>query len=183
MERLLGSERRQLQDPDVVLDGLGATPGMTVADIGSGPGFFTLPLAGRVSPGGKVLAVDVEPMMLDKVRERAAEAGIGNIETLLAADDALPLSSESVDAALMVNVLHETDSREALLHGIFTALRPGGALAVVEWTKERTEFGPPPEVRLGATEVEQLLRQAGYEQVRRFDVSAQNYGVRAIRPS
>ncbi len=182
MDRLLGSERKRWQDPEAVIAGLGLRPGMVVADVGAGPGFFTLPLAEATGPAGKVLAVDVEAAMLERLQERAAAAGLHNIETVLSAEDSLPLSASTVDAALMVNVLHEMEGRATLLRQILAALRQGAPLAVVEWNKDRTDVGPPAEVRLSSTEVTALLEKAGYEQVTEFPVGPYHYGLRALKP-
>ena len=78
--RLLSEQRYALLPPDRVLDALTLEPTMTVGDIGCGPGFFTLPLAERLTEG-RVYAVDVEPVMLQMVQERADAAGLTNIQT------------------------------------------------------------------------------------------------------
>ena len=179
LERLLNPERRQGQDPEAILDALGLQPGMVAADIGSGPGFFTLPMADRVGPSGKVYAVDVEPRMIERLLERSAESGVSNIEALLFQGDSLPLPDEGIDAALMANVLHELEDQGSILRQVANSLRPGGVLAVVEWKKEGTESGPPAHIRLGPGEVEVLLNEAGYQAVTPFDVGPNHYGLRA----
>lgn len=180
MDRLLSPERKQWHDPEVILDGAGVRPGMVVADIGSGPGFLTIPLALRVGTDGKVLAVDVAPEMLERLRERAAEAEAGNVETLLSPDGGpLPIPAGSLDAAVMVNVLHEVDARDALLRDLLGALKAGGALGLVEWKKERSDFGPPEDHRLAERDVQSLLREAGFGEVEPFSVGAHHYGLRA----
>jgi len=184
MERLLSPERRQWQDPEAVLDVLGLRAGMEVADIGSGPGFFTLPMARRVAPGGKVCAVDVAPEMLERLRKRAAEERIDNVETLLSQEGLLPLSDNSMDAALMVNVLHESDDPAILLREVFRVLRPGGAFAVVEWKKDRTgtgPAGPSANIRVAPDELTDLLRQAGFVVASPFHVGDHHYGQSALK--
>lgn len=179
MERLLSPDRRQWHDPEVVLDTLGLSAGMEVADIGSGPGFFTLPLAVRVAPGGKVYAVDVEPLMLQHLGKRAGEEGVDNIELLVAEDGSLPLSDDQVDAALMVNVLHESDEPAALLREVLRSLRPGGAFTIVEWKKDQTQFGPPLEHRISEADLSSLLQQSGFISITPFHVGDNHYGLRA----
>ena len=68
-QRLLPPERRALLDPGAFLDVIAVAPGSTVADIGAGPGFFTAPLAERVGPAGHVVALDVSPAMIERLRE------------------------------------------------------------------------------------------------------------------
>ncbi len=181
MERLLSPERRRWHDPEAVLDTLGLHDGMDVADIGSGPGFFTLPLARRVAPGGKVYAVDVEPQMLEHLQKRAEEEGIQNVEALLTEDGSIPLADDQIDAALMVNVLHESDAPSTLLSEVHRALRMGGTFAIVEWKKEQSEFGPPQSDRISSTELESLLQRSGFVSVTPFHVGDHHYGLRALK--
>ena len=109
--------------------------GMTVLEPGPGMGFFTLPLAHLVGPHGKVVAVDIQPKMLEKLRQRAAQAGLASIiETRLAARDALQIVDliGSVDFALAFAMTHETPSAERFFREIATALKPGASLLLVE---------------------------------------------------
>ena len=177
MDRLLSPERRRWQDPDLVLQTLGVTEGMTVADIGSGPGFFTLPAARRVGPSGKVYALDVEPAMLERVKERAAEEGVTNVEALLSQEDELPLPSRSIDRVMIVNVLHEVEDPTKMIGEILRVLKKLGVVGVVEWKKEAGEWGPPLEERLAPEQVETLLREAGFANTELFEVGPRHYGV------
>ena len=176
---LLNPERRRWQDPESILNAVGATSGMTLADVGAGPGFFTLPAARRVGPTGKVYALDVEPGMIERVKERADSEGITNVEALVSQEDRLPLPDGAVDAALLVNVLHEALNPPRLLQEIVRVLRPAGVLAVVEWKKEPQEWGPPYQDRLAPESVEEALRRAGFHTVEPFEVGPNHYGLRA----
>lgn len=182
MDRLLSEDRKKLLPPDQVLGALGLTAGAVMLDIGAGPGFFTLPAAELVGPSGKVYGLDIAPAMLERLRERAAEAGLGNVETLVSEEDRLPLPDGVADAALLANVLHEVHGPVAFLREIARTLRPGGALAVVEWRKEQMEKGPPLHERLSEAEVEEMLREAGYGPAERFAVGPGHYGLKA-RPA
>src|SRR5919112_6054161 len=112
--RLLGEQRYQLMPPDRILDLLPLQPDAVVGDIGCGPGFFTLPLAERLRQG-HVHAVDVEPVMIQTVRERADEAGLTNISTLLSEEQSIPLPPGSLDGAFLSLVYHVFDDRAAYL--------------------------------------------------------------------
>src|SRR5919201_1315272 len=90
LERQLGEERRRSLDPEDYLDLLALRPDMVVADVGCGPGYFTLPLARRL-PQGRVLACDIQQEMLDVLRQRVSEAGLTNVETARSAEDRVPL--------------------------------------------------------------------------------------------
>lgn len=106
--------------------------GQTVADIGCGPGFFTIPLAEMVGPGGRVIAVDLQEAMLVKVRRKAAKAGFeGRIILHKCGADSLGLH-EPLDFALCFWMMHEVPSPEHLLKEIGALLKPGGMLLITE---------------------------------------------------
>jgi len=103
----------------------------TVADVGCGDGFYTLPLA-RALGSGKVFAVDIDEAALSKLKKRLADQAIRNVELVKGkADDPL-LTPESLDAALIVNAYHEMPAHEAILRHVRAALKPGGALILME---------------------------------------------------
>ena len=132
--------RRLITDPRRLLRGL-AGPGDTVADLGCGPGFFTLPLAEAVGDSGSVLAVDLQAAMLERVRERAQKAGLlSRIRLHQCGPDSLGLEDAGpLDVALAFWMIHEVPSRAGLLAEVRDALRPGGRLLAVE---PRGHVGP-----------------------------------------
>jgi len=117
-----------------ILRRLPIEPGLRVLDFGCGPGRVTIPAARLVGDGGEVFAVDLQPAMLAIVARRAAREGLRDVRTLEAAagDGALPVGG--YDLALLTFVLGEipADLRPSAVREIASALRPGGALAVVE---------------------------------------------------
>lgn len=161
--RLLSEQRYALLPPDRVLDALALRPEMTVGDIGCGPGFFTLPLAERLT-AGQVYAVDVEPVMLQMVQERASAAGLTNIQTFLAEEQALPLPAASLDAAFLALVYHEFADRIGYLSMLSRLVRPGGWLALIEWERRENPIGGPPlQARITPDEARLELATAGWQ--------------------
>ncbi len=172
-------DRLQWQDPEAILESFGLRPGMVLADVGCGTGFFSIPASKMVGPEGRVYGVDMQEEMLWNFQSRLVEAGVNNVLPVLSLEDAIPLPSGSVDMILLVNTLHEL-SGDATLLEIGRILRPGGFLGVVDWQKESMEMGPPVEHRLSLEEAEEKMRSLGYS-VREVEVGPHHYGIRAER--
>ena len=131
---LLNPLRRILENPRKIL-GPWVAPGMTVLEPGCGMGYFSLPLARMAGQKGKVVAVDIQDKMLQKVRSRAEKAGLAQrIETRLASPDSLQLDGLQgrVDLATAIHVVHEAPDPKGFFRQIFEALKPGGRLLVIE---------------------------------------------------
>ena len=129
-------EREREERTDLLVRSLALTPGMVVADIGAGTGYLSRRMAAAVAPGGKVLAVDVQPEMVRMLERLAKEPGVGRIEPSLGAVDDVRLPPASVDLAIMVDVYHELSQPYEVLTSIVRALRPGGRVAFVEYRAE-----------------------------------------------
>jgi predicted methyltransferase len=162
-----GPERDAWQRPAEVMDALGLGPGMSVADVGSGDGYFTFHLAARVGPAGKVYAVDIDDGDLKKIRHRAKADGLEQIETVLGARDNPRLAAESVDVALIVNAYHEMRAYDAMLAGIFRALKPGGLFGIIEAEDEpgRSRESYHDRHRMPAEVVREDAARAGFRYV------------------
>jgi SAM-dependent methyltransferase len=152
-------DRDAWQHPDDVIAALALEPAMTVADIGAGTGYFTVRLA-RAVPEGAVVATDLEPDMVRYLRERAARERLENVHAQLAAGDDPKLDAASVDRILVVDVWHHVADRRRYAAGLARALRPGGVIAIVDFTAEATR-GPPKAHRLAPDMVIADLAAAG----------------------
>lgn len=135
-EWLERSERNAEEAPDKALDALGPLTGTTVADIGAGSGYFTVRLAERVGPSGRVYANDLQPEMLKMLGARLAREAVANVTMVHGAIDDPKLPALSIDLALMVDVYHELSEPQAMLRAIRAALKPGGRLVLLEYRKE-----------------------------------------------
>ena len=123
--------RRLIQDPDRILAGL-VRPGETALDIGCGMGYFSIPLARLVGPGGKVICVDLQEQMLAGVRGRAERAGVADrVRLHRVGTDGLGVD-ETADFALAFWMLHEVPAQAAFLAEVVACLKPSGRLLVVE---------------------------------------------------
>jgi ubiquinone/menaquinone biosynthesis C-methylase UbiE len=117
---------------DVIIEHLDLQPGMTVLDIGCGPGRLTIAVAEQVGPQGAVVAIDLQTGMLRRAQERAQAADLSNIRFVQARVGEGKLEAGLADRALLVTVLGEIPDREAALREVFAALKPGGMLSVTE---------------------------------------------------
>lgn len=127
------TERMDEERPDLVLNALDLKPGMAVADIGAGTGFYAWRIAQRVSVTGMVYAVDVQPEMIKALEKQMSRRGATNVKPLLGAADDPKLAPNSLDLALMVDVYHEFEQPYEMLAAIVRAVKPGGRVAFVEF--------------------------------------------------
>jgi precorrin-6B methylase 2 len=129
-------EREQEERTSVLITELGLKAGMVIADVGAGSGYLSRRMAPLVMPGGRILAVDVQPEMLALLAKTAEDPRYANIEPLLGAADDTRLAPDSVDLAIMVDVYHELEFPWEVLESIVRALKPGGRVAFVEYRGE-----------------------------------------------
>lgn len=129
-------ERVQEERTDKLLPLLGLKPGMIVADVGAGSGYFSFPMAQQVGPTGKVLAVDIQKEMLAIIRQRMKTRKVTNIEPILGTVTDPKLPQGKVDLILLVDVYHEFSHPYEMGQAMVRALKPGGRLVFVEYRLE-----------------------------------------------
>lgn len=151
--QLLSEEREEALKPEELLRSLGLKRGQTMADIGCGPGFFTVPAATIVGPSGLIIAGDVQGEMLSAVRSRVAEKGLENVRVVKTSDTEVPLPPATCDLVLLAFVIHEVPMRSRFLHRAARLAKPGGRIAVLDWEKHETPAGPPLEDRITPEEL------------------------------
>jgi ubiquinone/menaquinone biosynthesis C-methylase UbiE len=152
--------RDRLREADEVMDRAGITPGMTVADIGAGEGYYTIRLAQRVGDKGRVLAQDIIPEVRDALAERVNRERLDNVSVKLGepADPKLP--ANSFDRVFMVHMYHEIAEPYEFLWNLRPALKPGGQVIVVDANRSTENHGTPPDL------LRCELAAVGYRQVR-----------------
>ena len=155
----MSAERQQLLPPELVLQYMPIRVGSIVADIGAGPGYFTLPIAEHVGPTGVVYASDVAPEMIQLLESQPHPAWV----RIVAMDgESIPLPDASVDSALVAFVLHEIDDGTAFLREVARTLKADGSLTIVEWLRQVETSGPPLEERLTPDDTISMLQRADY---------------------
>lgn len=156
-------ERVREEQPDKALDYIGIAPGSTVADIGAGSGYFTTRLARRVGPTGKVYANDIQQGMLLLIADKVGRMGLKNVDMVLGTPDDPRLPANSLDLALMVDVYHEFSAPERMLGKLFTALKPGGRLVLLEYRAEDPRVPILEEHKMTREQVRIEIEAAGYK--------------------
>jgi len=161
IKRQLDPKRAVWQKPVRVVDALGLRRGQVVAEIGSGPGYFTLRLARAVGPSGRVYAVDAEPALLEVLRERLRRAGLHNVTPVLGLGDDPLLPAGACHLAVIVNAYHHFADGPALLRRLARSLVPRGRVVNIDWDTRETPVGPPLERRIPSKAFVRAARRAG----------------------
>lgn len=181
-------QRERAGEADRVLAFLHVTPGMSVADIGAGSGYYAVRLSRRVGPAGQVLAQDVVPAYLAGLQRRVAQEGLANVRVGLgdAHDPRLPPAS--VDLALLVHMYHEVTQPFGLMTNLIPALRPGARVGIIDTTRPTQYHGTPPALldcemqAVGYRRVATLPMENGTEYLAVFEPPAQARAPETIRP-
>jgi SAM-dependent methyltransferase len=162
--------RDEAGEAERVMNLLGVKPGLVVADIGAGSGYYTVRVARRVGPMGRVFAEDVVPDYLERLARRVDNEGLASTVTVARGDPHDPrLPPESVDLALLVHMYHEVQQPYGLLWNLRPALRPGAHVAVIDARKETEVHGTPPDL------LRCELAAVGYRQTAFYDLQENTY--------
>ena len=155
-------EREDEEAPSKAIDALDLKPGMVVADIGAGSGYYASRIAKRVGPTGRVYATDIQPGMIELLDRRIKSEGLTNVTTVLGGMDDPKLPPKSIDLAIMVDVYHELQQPQLFLQRLKDTFKPGGRLVLLEFRKEDPKV-PILEVhKMSVAEVKQELEAEGF---------------------
>jgi ubiquinone/menaquinone biosynthesis C-methylase UbiE len=164
---LESKERKTWQNPDEILNQLDLKASQSVADLGCGSGYFSVPISFKVK---QVYAIDVQQEMLDHVKKKIHNQKISNIKTLLSQDNKIPLPDQSIDKLLTVNTLHEFNDKTTTLNEIYRVLKPDGQVIIVDFKKSNTNFGPPESVRISKEHATKLFENHNFDIVKTHDL-------------
>lgn len=145
-------QRTHEEMPDEVVAALELKPTDVVADIGAGSGYFSFRMAEMV-PQGRVLAVDIQPEMLQMIEERRQADGVDNVQGVLGSVDDTRLPDNSIDLALLVDAYHEFSHPYEMLSSIYDALKPGGRIVLLEYRAEDETVPIRPLHKMSETQV------------------------------
>jgi protein-L-isoaspartate O-methyltransferase len=158
---LVRPERVLEEDPERAVRMLGLKPGMKVADIGAGVGYYSLKIATEVGPTGKVFATDIQPGMIERLRANIAKSGLKNIEPVLSTEAATGLPDHAVDLMILVDVYHEFSQPRTMIQGLKRALKPDGRLVLFEFRKEDPKVPIREEHKMSIAEAKAELEADG----------------------
>ncbi len=130
------SEREQEEAPSKAIEALELKPGMVVADVGAGSGYYTSRISKRLGPSGRVYATDIQPGMIELLNRRITSEGLTNVTTILGTMEDPKLPPRSIDLAIMVDVYHELQQPQLFLQRLKETFKPGGRLVLLEFRKE-----------------------------------------------
>ena len=145
-----------------VVKALKLKDGDVVADLGAGTGLFEPQLAYAVGTRGRVYAVEIDKGFLDEIDRKVDELHISSIETVLGAPTDPKLPTRSVDVALMHDVLHHVEQRQAYLKAVSTYLKPTGRIAVVEFHAKDSPHKSDPALIVSKEQGAALMAEAGF---------------------
>jgi ubiquinone/menaquinone biosynthesis C-methylase UbiE len=164
--------------PDVI-EKLRLKPGDIVADIGSGSGTFSIPMAKAIAPNGILYAVDIDPKMLDYVADRAKKAGVTNLRTVLGQNDDPKLPVKDVDVAFFHRVLHMIEHRQIYLNDTAPYMKPDGRIVIIDKNPEQS---PNSWMWLKQPDVDTWMAAIGFYPAETFNVFQDRYFVSYQRP-
>jgi len=178
LEHLDSTERDRDQKPSHVIEALRLKPGMAVADLGSGSGYFTRRFVEAVTDTGIVYAVDVEPEMLAYAKESIVHMHVPYAaEFILARPDSPKLPFESIDLLFVCNTIHHLEDRSKYFSDLKSSLKPGARVAIIDfYPDERSgELGFPKHHLVSRETVVKELTDAGYRLDREHNFLPRQY--------
>lgn len=153
-------ERQREERTDLLLRALDLKPTDVVADIGAGTGFFTFLMAPKV-PQGRVLAVDIQPEMIEYLNEGKAKRNLTNVQPIQSTESDPKLPANSIDLAIMIDAYHEFSYPREMIQHIADALKPGGRIALVEYRAEDPSVPIKELHKMSVAQATKELKEAG----------------------
>jgi ubiquinone/menaquinone biosynthesis C-methylase UbiE len=178
---MLEIKKTALFDMETILNKLAVSEKQHVAELGCGNfGFFVFPLARLVGRPGKVYAVDILKLTLEEIKKRATKENLPQIEAIwsnLEIFKATKIEANSLDSALLINVLHQSEKKIEILREAIRLLKRGGQLLIVEWKNTASPFGPAPEQRVKLDSLLAAAPKIGLEVKEEFAAGPYHYGL------
>ncbi len=178
---LMAEDRKIWQNPDDIIEQIPYLVGSVVADLGCGPGFFSIPLSRRIGNTGKLYAVDEDLLMLRHLKSNLEKAqdksNMSEVEIVQADVTDVKLPEKIIDVGFFANILHDLSDKPKFFSEVKRVLKPSGRIVDIDWHKMNTDdMGPPPEIRLSENESRRVLRASGFRVVNALNPGPYHYG-------
>ena len=167
-------DRATEEQPQKMIAALGLKSTDVVADIGAGTGYISQLIAGQV-PDGKVLAVDVQPEMIELLKQRMSKNKIVNIQPQLGTEQSPELPVESIDLAIMVDAYHEFSYPHEMMAGIVSALKPGGRVVLTEYRGEDPKVNIKPHHKTTQKQIQYEMKGLGLKLLKNENILPQQH--------
>jgi ubiquinone/menaquinone biosynthesis C-methylase UbiE len=167
-------------DPENNIKQFSLSPGMQVADFGSGSGFYSMAIARAVAPSGRVFAVDIQKDLLQKLKNGASQSHLNNIEVIWGDLEHLggtKLRENSLDAVVVCNLFFQIKNKDSLCLEIKRVLRPLGRVLVVDWSASYGGIGPTSDSIVSKEDMTKLFSEHDFSFDREISSGAQHYGL------
>jgi ubiquinone/menaquinone biosynthesis C-methylase UbiE len=167
-------------DPEKVISEMFITEGMTVADFGSGAGFYTLALAKKVGPYGRVFAIDSHPDFLRRIKNEATRKGLQNVEVIqgdLESKKGSGLLSASVDRIVIANTLFSLENLDEIVLEAKRVIKHDGKVVVIDWNESYGQIGPHPDHIVTKDEAREIFEKEGFHLESFVDAGSHHYGM------
>lgn len=191
---LFSNLRKKILPAKRILKKIGLKEGMIFADIGCGNGYFTLPAYEIVGETGKIFAIDISEEMLSDLKKRIENYNnikinnIKNINIIKNSENFIPLENNVIDLAFSSNVLHEVKEPDLFIKDIKRILKFNGIISIIDWEKTNNDnlnsnfnYGPDMSHRISKEEVQKILMQNNFKEIKYFTIKNLFYCVIAIR--
>lgn len=166
--------------PEKNIEQLNLQPNQIVADFGAGSGAYTIAAAKAMNGTGKVYAIDVQKDLLTRLENTCKEAHVSNVSFVwgnLEQVGGTKLRDQSVDVAILSNVLFQTPDKKGVIEEIKRVLKPGGTLLVIDWTASYSNMGPSSEQVVPELEARQLVESLAFTFNRSLNAGNFHYGL------
>ena len=175
---LESKQRESILPPEMLIDEMPIHENHTLLDIGAGSGFFTIPMAKKTKE--IVYALDFDSRMLNVISEKAIKEDLQNIKLIESTIEALSLEDESIDFIMASLILHEVESLSKVLSKLYEVTKIGGHLLCLEYEKdEKIIEGPPMDIRISSTGLEQSLLNSGFKSTKITKINDSIYTILA----